>query len=169
MKRLLILFFICTCLLSPTPIFAQKVISYIDSGIYPVRYHRLLGDSIYTNYPKPHYGDKVDYNASRDYDMEAVLTINRTIKKALGEDRYAQIDSKKDSPQILALVLYVDSTETIQEVELNIKHTSLNEQEVSKIALALKGKKFKVPPFYHSFSYLPLKLSMRLLNEKYLD
>jgi hypothetical protein len=129
----------------------------------------LLGDSIYTNMAKPHYGYKVDHNAPRDYNMEAVLTINKTIKEALGEDRYAQVDSEKGSPQILALILYVDSTETIQEIELNIKHTNLSEQDVSTIALALKGKKFKVPPFYSSFSYLPLKLGMRLINKKYLD
>lgn len=97
MKRFLIPFFICTCLLSPAPIFAQKVISYIDSSIYPVRYYRLLGDSIYTNMAKPHYGYKVDHNAPRDYNMEAVLTINKTIKEALILTGIFAISTSKES------------------------------------------------------------------------
>jgi len=168
-KGFIFILFTMISLLPSTLILAQEVISYVENGIVPITYHRLLEDSVYTNYPKPHYGHKIDHSAPRDYDMEAVLAINRTIKKAIGKKRYAQIDSEKDSPQILALVLYVDSTETIQEVELNIEHTNLNEQDVYKIALGLKGEKFQVPPFYSSFSYLRLSLYQKLLNEKYLE
>ena len=148
---------------------AQEVISYTDSSTpYPTTNYRLLKDSVYINKTYPDPNSKVDQSASYNYDNEAVVYINKVIKDALGDVRYSEIDGDTGGPKILILTLYIDSTNTIKESSYRIKHTELKEEDIAKIAIALKGKRFEVPPFYSEFSYVKLDVSFPLLNTEYL-
>lgn len=148
---------------------AQEVISYTDSkDSYPTINYRLLEDSIYTSKRYPDPSSKIDPTASYHYDYEAVKGINRTIREALGEERYQMIDTETGNPKVVVLTLYIDSTKTIKEIEFYIKHTELEEEDLAKIAIALKGTKFEVPPYYSEFAYIKLDVSFQLLNTEFL-
>lgn len=156
-----------TCLLFPIMGIAQEVVSYVDSGVYPITYYRLLEDSVYTKKPYDYQGE-MDHTAPQHLDEEARKELNQTIAEALGEVRYQEVESSAGDPQVMYAALYLDSTSTIREIEFTIDRTKLKEKDVMKMAKALKGTRFKVPPYYGKFSYLKLRLPILLLGAEYL-